>query len=55
MSDPHRYLLMAYVVSFAVLWGYAAVLWWSDRRLSRRERGMPRRSDHTAAGGDRMS
>ncbi|MHC4413774.1 MAG: hypothetical protein ACYS0G_00665 [Planctomycetota bacterium] len=39
MNGLDPYLLLGYAVGITLLWGYAAVLWWSAYRLSRRERG----------------
>lgn len=38
MSDQ-AYVLSAYAISLAMLWGYAASLWLTHRRLARRSAG----------------
>lgn len=35
--DSGDYLLLAYAVSFALLFGYAGLLWLEDRALKREE------------------
>lgn len=35
--EPQDYLLLAYVISLGVLWGYAVWLWVAGRRLKRRQ------------------
>ena len=37
----NHYVLIAYCLGFALLWGYAALLWIEGRALGRRAGGKP--------------